>query len=397
MSRLSLYKPTKGYDFKFLDKTIHEQFVIGGTGINVHKYLGPVPQESEDGGTPTEPNYTTDSVKNIQDLLFLENRDRKYDKDILYIKGVYNVQDIDFDLSQFGLFLQSDTLFLSFHIIDMIEVIGRKLIAGDVIELPHLEDDYALEDDRDLVYDTLKRYYVIQEGSRSSEGFSQTWYPHIWRVKCTPLIDAQEYRDIIGEITGGGEGEEGSTIKDILSTYQTNLDINNAIIASAEQDTLGADGRSGYNTSHFWIAPRNEDGSLQLGTADEYDATADSNKLDSSYYWGSPDYDQCHYLAGDGVPPNGFPVSILTQFPENPTVGEYVLRTDFQPNRLYIFNSSRWVHVEDDVTMTMTNSTDRETFRTQPFNNKDSLTLSDGSVIDSKTSLSEVLKIREDD
>ena len=30
-------------------------------------------------------------------MLFLENRDRKYDPDIYTMRGIYNVQDIDFD------------------------------------------------------------------------------------------------------------------------------------------------------------------------------------------------------------------------------------------------------------------------------------------------------------
>ena len=197
MPRLSLWKPTKGNDFKFMDNRIREQFIIGGTGINIHKYMGPVNQG--DLKKADQPMYTNNSVTNIQDLLFLENRDRKYEKDVTFMKGVYNVQDIDFDLSQFGLFLQNDTVFITFHLSDMVNVLGRKLLSGDVIELPHLKDDYALEDENvDKVYESLKRYYVVQDGSRAAEGFSQTWYPHLWRVKCTPLVDAQEYRDILG-------------------------------------------------------------------------------------------------------------------------------------------------------------------------------------------------------
>ena len=45
MPRLSLYKPYKGNDYKFMDRSIREQFDIGGTAIHVHKYLGPDPQE----------------------------------------------------------------------------------------------------------------------------------------------------------------------------------------------------------------------------------------------------------------------------------------------------------------------------------------------------------------
>ncbi len=40
--------------------------------------------------------------------------------------GIYNVQDADFNLSQFGMFLQNDTLFLTVHLNDIVERIGRK-------------------------------------------------------------------------------------------------------------------------------------------------------------------------------------------------------------------------------------------------------------------------------
>ena len=177
MPRLSLYRPEKGNDYKFIDKTAWEMFQVGGTDVFVHKYLGP---GSSNEATPTTPAYTGNSVSNIQDLLFLENRDRKYDQDIYMLRGVYNLQDIDFNLSQFGLFLQNDTIFITFHINDTVEKLGRKIIAGDVIELPHLKDEYALND----FQFALKRFYVIEEVSRAAEGFSVTWYPHLYRAKC---------------------------------------------------------------------------------------------------------------------------------------------------------------------------------------------------------------------
>ena len=42
MPRLSLYRPEKGNDFKFIDRAINEQFQVGGTDVLLHKYLGPV-------------------------------------------------------------------------------------------------------------------------------------------------------------------------------------------------------------------------------------------------------------------------------------------------------------------------------------------------------------------
>ena len=108
MPRLSLYKPDRGKDFEFLDRQILEMFTVGGTDLFIHKYLGPDNPDAEDA-TADQPHYDAVKETNIQDLLFLENRDRKYDADVYTMRGIYNVQDVDFDLSQFGLFLQNDT------------------------------------------------------------------------------------------------------------------------------------------------------------------------------------------------------------------------------------------------------------------------------------------------
>ena len=136
-------------------------FTVGGTDINIHKYIGPSnPAEGE--STATLPQYDAVKETNIQDLLFLENRDRKYDTDVYTHRAIYNVQDIDFDLSQFGLFLSNDTLFMTVHINSIVKTLGRKPMSGDVIELPHLKDEYALND-----FDiALKRFYVIEDINR---------------------------------------------------------------------------------------------------------------------------------------------------------------------------------------------------------------------------------------
>ena len=40
MPRLSLYKPQRGNDYAFIDKQVYEMFTVGGTDINIHKFLG---------------------------------------------------------------------------------------------------------------------------------------------------------------------------------------------------------------------------------------------------------------------------------------------------------------------------------------------------------------------
>jgi hypothetical protein len=263
MPRISLYKPEKGNDYHFMDRQIHEMFTVGGTDIYVHKYLGPNNPETADA-TADQPRYDAVKETNIQDMLFLENRDRKYDPDIYTMRGIYNVQDIDFDMSQFGLFLSNDTLFMTIPINSSVKTLGRKVISGDVIELPHLKDEYALNDHAVA----LKRFYVVEDVNRASEGFSPTWYPHLYRLKLKQIVDSQEFKEILDL-----PAEEGSdnTLRDMLSTYETEMQINNAVVAQAEADAP----KSGYDIGHYYTLATNDDGTVALKTADasEIDAS----------------------------------------------------------------------------------------------------------------------------
>ena len=139
MPRLSMWRPNRTNDYRFFDRTISEQFTVGGLDMYIHKYLGPSAGDVGDNDA-TLPVYDTSNPLFIEDLLLLENRDRKYDADVYVMRGVYRTQDIDFNLTQFGLFLNNDTLFISFHYNDMIDTFGRKLMVGDVLEVPNLKD-----------------------------------------------------------------------------------------------------------------------------------------------------------------------------------------------------------------------------------------------------------------
>ena len=174
MPRLSLYRPNRTADYQFFDRTIAEMFTVGGLDIYVHKYIGPIvaPDQANTPGDATLPVYDSSNPLFIEDLLLLENRDRAYDPDVYIMRGVYRTQDIDFDLTQFGLFLNNDTLFITFHYNNMIDTLGRKLMSGDVIEVPNLTDYHPL--DR-TIPKALPRYYVIQDAAFAQEGFSQTW------------------------------------------------------------------------------------------------------------------------------------------------------------------------------------------------------------------------------
>ena len=177
MPRLSLYREEKQNDYRFLDRNISEQLTVGGTDLYIHKYAGPLDQGPSTDFT--QPQYDAMEPTNIQDLLFLENRDRKYEKDIYRLRGHYSVQNLDFDLSQFGLFLSNDTIFINVHYNDMMDILGRKMMVGDVIELPHLLDYDPLNDNPTLFPTALKRFYQVTDANFGSEGFAIDWYPHL--------------------------------------------------------------------------------------------------------------------------------------------------------------------------------------------------------------------------
>jgi len=393
MPRISLWKDgAHTNDYRFFDRRIKEMFTIGGTGINVHKYLGVTNQGQSDD--PSQPNYQEPDPLGIQDFLFLENRDRIYDQDIYSLRGIYSISDTDFDLSQFGLFLQNDTLFITFHENDMLNNLGRKLMSGDVIELPHLTDFSALDESVEL---SLKRYYVIQEGSRPSEGFSPTWWSHLWRVKCTPLTDAQEYTNILNMLQTDKDGNvTDNTLRDLLSTYNKELEITNKIVEAAESEVP----KSGYKTEQFYVVPTGPDGTPLEPTgvnADDTNINADdiNNSSDARRITAQNTNAYSGYLVGDGLAPNGETVTMATSFPGDAQEGDFVLRLDFLPNRLFRFNGTRWVKIEDDVRSKLTPGTGN-TLRDGFINNTSTITADDNTIVSSKQALSDVLKPRED-
>ena len=454
MPRLSLYRPEKGNDFRFLDRQIEEQFQVGGVDIYVHKYMGPATEGVDPDNTPGTVGQTSTITPelSIQDVILMENRDRTYDPDIYIMRGIYQMQDLDFNLSQFGIFLNNDNIFMHFHLRNCVDTLGRKIMSGDVLELPHLKDEYALDD----ANVALKRFYVVQDVVRAASGFSQTWYPHLLRVKCVPLVDTQEYADIFNKDAGAGDG---STIRDLLSTYNRNIAINEQIIAQAEADAP----QSGYDTNQLYVLPLNDDGTLMLTEASldtqipdaswdwtdtdgavssatapasptigakwlDTSSVADfgepvlkiwnghfwaGNAVDASSVYKSPKRDlYVSYLNGDGRPPNGAPYTFGITFPATVVEGQFHLRTDYFPNRLFRYNGNHWMKFEDNVRMTMTNthnsaegnantdlpqevSTTRKTQRTGFINNTNTATIA-GQVVQERQALSRVLKPRAD-
>lgn len=315
MPPLSLWRGqnVKTNDYKLIDRLVSEQYRIGGTEFWVYKYLGP----STAGNANVTGQVVTgeDNSLVIQDALNMEIRDRKYDTDVYSLKGHYAVSDTEFDLRQFGLFLSNDTIFITFHMNNMVDIMGRRINSGDVIEILHQRDDLVTG----LDY-AVSKFYVVQEGTRPAEGYSPTWWPHIWRVKCQPMPDSQEFKDILGRAATDASGDpiknphtgKPITLNDLLSTYNAEIAVNDAILAEAEAEVPYRN----LQGAHFYV--------LQDDIAKP------------ASIW-----------AGDGIPPNGSkPVNSGIIFPTDPVIGDYFLRTDYSPNFLFRREANKWVRVE---------------------------------------------------
>lgn len=301
MGTFKLWKKTKGKDYKFIDKMIGQQFEVGATGIFVHKYLGPVPQNESNDKTISDNPVSNETT--IQDVLFLENRDRKYEKDVTEVKGHYTISDIEFNLTQFGAMISSPMVFITFHTNDMVERLGRRLMSGDVLELWHRRDDLLLDEEAS----PINAFYVVKEASRSAEGYGPTWYPHLWRCKCEPLKDSQEYRDILNKLK-----EEGFEV----SNERKFKDISELIDQQNDADVS----KDNFDSSHLYVDPQGD--------------IPGDNLIN-------------YFFNGDGIPPNSdVEAPSGNFFPEDAQTGEYFIRTDYSPPRLFRKEDCKWRMIE---------------------------------------------------
>lgn len=345
MPRISLWNPNKTSDFEFADKAIGENFRISGSGILVHMYEGPTTDSK--GSTDT-------SLTTIQDVLFLSNSNRKYNPNVIELRGHYTVSDVTFDLSQFGVFLSSDVLRIQFHYNDMVDALGRKLISGDVLELPALRDT--------PIFDNavgINRYYVVQDALYAGGGYGNKWFPHIWMVRAKMINASPEYKDIIDSAASGatsgligqglgivnegfsetvdGSGDLGygcnGDIKNSLDLFCTIAGITKEIVEEAEENVF-------FDPKFF------ENANLYI-------------YLDKSGY---PVLGSSTFFSGDGSPPNqgtdlepgGKMRGAGIMFPEDMQDGEYYLRLDYTPERLFQKQGNKFKLIEVNLLKTWT-------------------------------------------
>lgn len=303
-----LYHEDKGRfnkDAEFLDGIAREQINYGGVLVHVFRLKGTFDQNRDELGIRTDPGImeATDigSFLGIQDTILGENRDREYDwDDIPRIRGIYQVSQNDLEYARFGLAgLTNNIITMEFHIRETEELLGRRFIPGDVVEMPHL---------REVGIDgrVANRWYEVASVVKSPQGWDPTYAFHVLGVILRPLRDAQEFIDIFER-----EDEYGKTIRDQTSNRAALLDItaNNQSIAEAQAPTTW------WDNTRLYIDP--EDKTLRP-----------------------------EWTTDDARPPNAIPVDAGPSFPAEPVEFQYFVRNNVVPNRLYQFYDTRW-HIKE--------------------------------------------------
>lgn len=337
MPRLSLWKNKRGLNFKYVDNIVKQIFTIGGTGVYIHKYLGP--QTLGEHG-PEYPSWEGPYLKSkgdftqvssekmnpktselhIQDLFYLENRDRKYDKNVYEMRAHYNVNDSEFDLRQFGLFLSTDEIVMSFHYNDMVNKLGRELISGDVIEVLHLQDQ-TLDPEKPLI----NKFFVVMDAYKAAEGYDPFWWHHIFKVRAKSINNQQEYYEILQKEFENIDGiTTGKSLEETL-TNGMDLEITDSVDMEAQKNVP----LRKFIHKHLYILPKFD----QFGNPISYRTT-----------------DETICLAyGDGIPPNGAElVGKGFHFPSDAKVGDFFLRLDYFPYALFERTEKGWRRREID-------------------------------------------------
>lgn len=261
-------------------------------------------------------NYTQTNLNNIQDMIFMENRDREYADVSVQLRVYYDLIDVQTELSKFGIDLPQQYIFTT-SFARMIELLGRPVVAGDILELPS-EAQY------DPNMTSVRKWLEVIDAGWSTDGYTPGWKPIIYRFTAGLAVASQETMDIFKSDKGYDTLVDGDfAITDsplnMLSQFTTEAVLKKAIDDVPEIGADTSDLASGMNLF-------NEVGS----------------------------YDGRDYSVEDGMPPNNLPYTEGDSFPAAPADKNYH-RITYDPSlnlpaKLFQWNLTklRWIYLETD-------------------------------------------------
>lgn len=277
-------------------------------------------------------NEVTD-IQNIQDRIFLENRDRSYSTEPIEIKASYTPVDYQAFLAKMGFnsLYNSEVYLFEFSFQKTIRQIGRPIVIGDILQLP--SETFLTPQLRETY-----KYLEVTAVSWASTSFTPQWVPTMLRVVAQPAMASQETQDIFGKLTED---------TDALGTSDNNDGIRNKKFQDVHDidQTIRADANTAVPQKGQDFANRQKLSSNLKDWVEGNVPGLNIEKLDRHRKaWGV-----------DGLPPNGEEFTEGDNFPESPTNGDYHRLTYNNidkklPPRLYRFSKAknRWIFLEAD-------------------------------------------------
>jgi hypothetical protein len=276
--------------------------------------------------------YEATALDNIQDKIFMENRDRDYSEFPEKLKGSYSPFDSQSFFAKWGSSsgIGGEQYFIELSWSAVIKALGRPIVIGDIIELPS-EKQYTAS------LTPVLKYLEVADIDWSPNGYSAQWIPLMVRIIATPAYASPETQDIFGKMTQDydemGVADTGDGVNN--KKYQDIFDVDHTI--QAEADTA--------------VPERGEDTANVTKFSDEvYEWSEENNDAKMQKY------DRArNFWAQDGMPPNGEPFTTGDEFPDNPKDRDYHRLTYTKirqgiPPRLYRYSESKgtWIFMETD-------------------------------------------------
>lgn len=278
-------------------------------------------------------DYESTKINNIQDKIFLENRDRHYEENPIRMKGSYQPIDVQAFQSKFGFgsLFSGDEWIIEMSFSATVSVLGRPFVIGDILQLP-AETQFSPN------LEEVLRYVEVTDVAWSTNSYTANWIPTMQRLIAKPVMASQETQDVLGKLTEDQDDQGMVDINDGQDNkkYQDVSDITQSIDAD-------------HNTN---VPERGVDyADIASVPEDFYDWAEDQGSVDVAKR-----IDRVRAQFGyDAMPPNGEPYTQGDSFPEKPKDGDYHRLTYTHirsgiPARLHRYSEAkkRWVFLEKD-------------------------------------------------
>ena len=266
-------------------------------------------------------DYELTRLDDIQDNLFMENRDRDYAKTAIDMKVAYTAFDTVTSFNKFG-FDMADTFNFTCTFAGMVKSLGRPIVVGDIIEVPS-----EMQYDQNLK--PVRKFLEIVDTGWAGDGRTTSWRPIIFKFQGSPFMVSQEHRDILGTIdTQLFNIDDSDFFGGMKNQIQTQPKISNEINVAEALDAVPEKGANITEVASG-VSPSNP-------SVNKYDGA--SNYVE------------------DGIPPDGLPYGEGFKLPDVGTAkdGDY-FRLYYDPKlnispRLYKFSlaKGKWIYMETD-------------------------------------------------